>query len=154
MTVDVQLDWSVRHVQWRHCFFFTGVMLKLHFPSSVTWPGPLGSLVQANSHWYVTTGKPPVVFLTQQYPYESDNTGKRTCLGTGFLMAKWNLPCCYRLFFTCFGSIKFVFVCKVVPSLLKPLVPCCHRMVSPSCEVTKELLQRSIQQGLQKDWKV
>lgn len=146
MRVDVQFDWSVRDVQC--CFHRCDA--KTVFPIICDLPRSLRISGKTNSHWYVLEDTP------SGFPGSTHLrvTVKRTCLDAGFLMAKWNLFCCYCLFSHLLAQLSLcVFVCKVVLLVLMLFVPCCHRMMS-LCKVTKELLQRSIQQGLQRDWEV
>lgn len=84
-------------IQWRQCLFHRCVV-KTIFPIICNLTRSLRSFRKIQLPLICVGRDPPVVSLTWQYPYESDSIGKRTCLDTGFLVAKWNLPCCYPLF--------------------------------------------------------
>lgn len=83
--------------------FFPGVMLKLHFPSSGTWPG----IEKAHSHWYVLEETP------QSFPWPGSTHMRVTVLEREHALIQdslWQNEICPAAIvcFMYFGSIKFV----------------------------------------------
>lgn len=97
MRVDVQLDWSVRAVQWGQ-WFFHRCDVKSVFPVICDLIRSLRNSSKRRLPLIHVGRDPPSGFPDLTVPIWGTQYWKWTCLATGFLMAKGNLLCCCSLF--------------------------------------------------------